>query len=70
MCHSYYTKTDEPQHDKTDKMMCAQGRLRSAWASAYSDQSIHCVLSEKLRTMVSSCNSEDSDQTGQMPSLI
>ena len=29
----------EPQHDKSNKMMCAQRRLRSAWTSAQSDQS-------------------------------
>ena len=33
----------EPQHDKSNKMMCAQRRLRSAWTSAQSDQSIHCM---------------------------
>ena len=36
--------TIEPPHDKTNKiMMCAQWRLRSAWASAQSDQS-SCAL--------------------------
>ena len=35
----------EPQHDKTNKMMCAQRRLRSAWASALSDESLRCALS-------------------------
>ena len=30
--------------------MCAQRRLRSAWASAQSDQSLRCVLSGYLRT--------------------
>ena len=38
--------------------MCAQRRLRSAWVSAQSDQSLHCALSE------------DSDQPGYPPSLI
>ena len=33
----------EPQHDKSNKMMCAQRRLRSAWTSAQSDQSLHCM---------------------------
>ena len=28
-----------PEHDKTNKMMCTQRRLRSALASAQSDQS-------------------------------
>ena len=35
----------EPPHDKTNKiMMCAQRRLRSDWASAQSDQNLHCAL--------------------------
>ena len=28
--------------------MCAQQRLRSAWASAQSDQSLHCLHDESL----------------------
>ena len=32
----------EPPHDKTNKMTCALRRLRSAWASAQSDQSLRC----------------------------
>ena len=34
---------NELLHDKTNKMTCAQRRLRSAWASAQSDQSRHCA---------------------------
>ena len=30
--------------------MCTQQRLRSAWASAQSDQSLRCALTGKLRT--------------------
>ena len=33
----------EPVHDKTTKWMCVQWRLRSAWASAQSDQSSVCT---------------------------
>ena len=29
--------TNEPPHDKTNKWLCAQRRLRSAWTSAQSD---------------------------------
>ena len=38
--------TFEPRHEKktTTKWMCAQRRLRSAWASAQSDQSLRCAL--------------------------
>ena len=39
---------EEPHHDKTNKMMCAQQRLRSAWASAQSDQSLPCLHEETL----------------------
>ena len=35
---------------KSTKLMCAQRRLRSAWTSALSDQSLRCALSGKLRT--------------------
>ena len=31
---------------KPTKWVCTQRRLRSAWASAQSDQSLHCALSE------------------------
>ena len=46
--------------------MCAQQRLRSAWASAQSDQSLHCPHEERSHW----AHSKDSDQTGQMPRLI
>ena len=37
----------EPPHHKTNKNgLCAQGRLRSAWASAQSDQSLRCPHEE------------------------
>ena len=48
--------------------LCAQRRLRSAWASAHSDQSLHCPLIEQLRSL--HADSEDSDQKGRMHSLI
>ena len=35
---------------KPTKWVCAQWRSRSAWASAQSDQSLHCVLIGYLRT--------------------
>ena len=40
--------TCESPHDKTNKLMCAQRRLRSAWASAQSDQSLRCPPEETL----------------------
>ena len=33
---------------KSTKWLCAQQRLRSAWASAQSDQSLHCPHEEAL----------------------
>ena len=50
--------------------MCAQRRLRSAWASAQSDQSslyAHWVAKDP---MFLSADSEVSDQTGRMARLI
>ena len=51
--------------------LCAQRRLRSAWAFAQSDQSLRCPH-EKIARVLSNplSTSEDSDQSGQMPSLI
>ena len=60
----------EPPHTKPAKWLCTQQRLRSAWASAWSDQ---CPLSawRKLGCLATHwVHSEDSDQTGQMPRLI
>ena len=37
-----------PQNQQND--LCAQRRLKSVWASAQSDQSLHCALNGKLRT--------------------
>ena len=37
--HWTQSTRNEPPHNKTNKMTCAQRRLRSAWASAHSDQS-------------------------------
>ena len=34
----------EPRHDKTNKMSVRPAKLRSAWASAQSDQSFRCAL--------------------------
>ena len=55
---------------KPTKWLCAQRRLRSAWASAQSDQSSLSLW----RTIRSSAtywvHSEDTDQTGRMPRLI
>ena len=44
----FYWAIHEPPHDKTNKMTCAQRRLRSACVSAQSDQSRHCPNEEAL----------------------
>ena len=50
--------------------MCAQRRLRSAWASAQSDQSSLSTW-RKLGSLATYwVHREDSDQTGRMPRLI
>ena len=40
--------TNELPHDKTNKMACAPSELRSALASAQSDQSLRCPHEESL----------------------
>ena len=56
---------------KPTKSLYAQRRLRSAWASAQSDQSFRCPLNGYLRDpSFLHVDSEDSDQIGQMPRLI
>ena len=55
---------------KPTKWMCAQRRLRSAWASAQSDQSLLSAW-RKLGSLATHwAHSEDSDQTRRMPRLI
>ena len=55
---------------KPTKYMCAQRRLRSAWASAQFDRSSLCTLWLAKDPMILHADSEDSDQTGQVPRLI
>ena len=79
-----HKRPSEPPHDKPNKMMCAQRRLRSASASLQSDQSLrfcmkkHWALNYLLTTqwrlgsldsMLLHADSEDSDQTGRMPGM-
>ena len=48
---------------KPTKWLCAQRRLRSAWTSTQSDQSLRYALNGQLRTqMFLHADSEDSDQ--------
>ena len=55
---------------KPTMWLCAQGRLRSAWASAQSDQSLPCRHEETLVLSYPLSTQRDSDQTGRMPRLI
>ena len=51
--------------------LCAQWRLRSAWASTQSDQSLRRQHGESLGPdSYHWAQSKDSDQTGRMPKLI
>ena len=50
--------------------MCTQRRLRSAWASAQSDQNLHCLHEEALGPWLSLERTAKNDQTGWMPRLI
>ena len=55
---------------KPTKWVCAQQRLRSAWASAHSDQSSLCAQWVAKDPSFFHVDSEDSDQTGRMPRPI
>ena len=55
---------------KPTKWACAQRRLRSAWASAQSDQSSLCAQWVAKDPRFLHADSEDSHQTGRMPRLI
>ena len=55
---------------KPTKWLCAQRRLRSAWASAQSDQSSLCAQWVAKDPSFLHADSEASDQTGRMPRLI
>ena len=55
---------------KPTMWLCAQRRLRSAWASAQSDQSLLCAQWVAKGPSFLHADSEDSDQTGRTPWLI
>ena len=55
---------------KPTKWVCAKRRLRSAWASAQSDQSSICAQWVAKDPRFLHADREDSDQTGRMPRLI
>ena len=59
-------------HDMTKptKWVCAQRRLRSAWAFGQSDQSLLCAQWVAKDLSFLHVDSKDSDQTGRMPRLI
>ena len=65
-----YHKQMSRDMTKPTKWVCAQQRLRSAWASALSDQSSHCAQWVAKDPRFLHADSEDSDQTGRMPRLI
>ena len=55
---------------KPTKWLCAQRRLRSAWASAQSDQSLRCSHEKSLCPQLPIERTAKTDQTGRMPRLI
>ena len=55
---------------KPIKWVCAQRRLRWAWASAQSDQSLRCPHDEKCGSLPTHWAQAKTDQTGRMPRLI
>ena len=55
---------------KPTKWLCAQRRLRSAWASAQSDQSSLCAHWVVKDPSFLHADSEDSDQTGRISILL
>ena len=54
---------------KPTKWLCAQWRLRSAWASAQSDQSSLSAWRKRRSLATHWAHSKDSDQNGRMSSL-
>ena len=61
---------NEPVHDKTNKMTCAQRILRSTRASAQSDQSFRCRREESLVLGYPLTHSEDSSLGAQVILLV
>ena len=55
---------------KPTKWLCAQRRIRSAWASVQFVQSLRCALNGYLRTPTFFMRTAKTDQTGQMVRLI
>ena len=49
----------EPWHNKTQQNQCSEPRLRSAWASALSDQNLHCIQWVTKETSFLHANRED-----------
>ena len=49
---------------KPTMWLCAQRRLTSAWASAQSDQSLHCPHEENLDPQLPIERTAETDQTG------
>ena len=65
----YYESRISCSMTKSTISLCAQPRLRSAWTSAQSDQSSLCAQWVAKDPNFLHEDSEDYDQTGQMPML-
>ena len=68
----FHRTNGKMSHDMTKwtKRVCAQQRLRSAWAPSQSDQSLRCALNGQRRTQGFFMRIAKIDQTGWMPRLI
>ena len=65
-----YEKVSSHSMTKPTNDLCTQLRLRSAWASTWSEQSSLCALWVAKDPIFLHTDSKDSDQTGRMPRLI
>ena len=68
-----YQRSNIISRDMTNPTIwvCSQRRLKAAWASAQSDQSLRCATQWVAKNpSFLHADSEDSDQTGRMPRLI
>ena len=70
----FHTNTSRFRHlsrdmTKPTMWLCAQRRLRSAWASTQSDKSSLCAQLVAKDPSFLHVDTEDSDQTGRMPRL-
>ena len=67
---NFKLKLKSYESDKTNKMMCTQRKLRSAFTSAQSDQSLRCPHEETMGPWLFLECTAKTDHTGQMPRIV